>query len=78
MHKIAGALSERGRSLADILSFMRESVLPRMGTIGLSLGPCCPPAASAPSFSLAGDEAELGLGIHGEAGVSERTDSTLD
>ena len=39
-----------------------------MGTIGLSLSPCVVPGAG-PSFTLAADEMELGLGIHGEAGV---------
>ena len=38
------------------------------GTIGLSLSPCSVPG-SGPSFQLATDEMELGLGIHGEAGV---------
>ena len=38
------------------------------GTIGLSLSPCVIPGSKA-SFHLADDEMELGLGIHGEAGV---------
>ncbi len=68
VHKIAGAMAEQGAGLEDIVAFLKSSVLPRLGTIGLSLGPCCPPG-SEPSFQLAKDEAELGLGIHGEAGV---------
>ncbi|XP_009886034.1 PREDICTED: bifunctional ATP-dependent dihydroxyacetone kinase/FAD-AMP lyase (cyclizing) [Charadrius vociferus] len=39
-----------------------------MGTLGLSLSPCSVPG-SKPTFQLADDEMELGLGIHGEAGV---------
>ena len=38
------------------------------GTIGLSLSPCSVPGLG-PSFQLGEDEMELGLGIHGEAGV---------
>ena len=38
------------------------------GTIGLSLSPCSVPGRG-PSFTLQADEMELGLGIHGEAGV---------
>ncbi|EOA94007.1 Dihydroxyacetone kinase, partial [Anas platyrhynchos] len=38
------------------------------GTLGLSLSPCSVPG-SKPTFQLADDEMELGLGIHGEAGV---------
>ena len=39
-----------------------------MGTVGLSMGPCSLPG-QAPSFQLGAQEMELGLGIHGEAGV---------
>uniref|UniRef100_A0A8B9NGU9 Triokinase/FMN cyclase n=1 Tax=Accipiter nisus TaxID=211598 RepID=A0A8B9NGU9_9AVES len=41
---------------------------PHAGTLGLSLSPCSVPG-SKPTFRLADDEMELGLGIHGEAGV---------
>lgn len=51
-------------------SFFKQNmivfILP--GTIGLSLSPCVIPGSKA-SFHLADDEMELGLGIHGEAGV---------
>lgn len=67
VHKIAGALAEEGKSLEEILTFV-EQASKRMGTIGLSLSPCSVPG-SGPSFTLADDEMELGLGIHGEAGV---------
>lgn len=67
IHKIAGALAEQGRSLEEIVPICTE-VVQNMGTIGVSLSPCTVPGAG-PSFSLAVDEMELGLGIHGEAGV---------
>ncbi|ELT91143.1 hypothetical protein CAPTEDRAFT_218793, partial [Capitella teleta] len=67
VHKIAGALAEEGRSLQEIASVCRQAVS-AMGTIGLSLSACSLPGRG-PSFSLAPDEMELGLGIHGEAGV---------
>ncbi|KAG9475721.1 hypothetical protein GDO78_003891, partial [Eleutherodactylus coqui] len=38
------------------------------GTLGVSLSPCSVPG-SGPTFKLGSDEIELGLGIHGEAGV---------
>ena len=40
-----------------------------LGTMGVALGACTVPAAGAPGFALGDDEIELGLGIHGEAGV---------
>ena len=36
--------------------------------MGLALGPCTVPHAGKPSFDLADDEIELGIGIHGEPG----------
>ena len=39
-----------------------------MATMSVSLSPCSIPG-SKPSFELGEDEMELGLGIHGEAGV---------
>ena len=58
-----------GQSLDAILNMVNMKVLPNLGTIGLSLGPCIVPGRSQPSFTLAQDEMELGLGVHGEAGV---------
>ncbi|XP_041416800.1 triokinase/FMN cyclase isoform X2 [Xenopus laevis] len=67
IHKIAGALAEEGKSLNEILHFV-QSAATRIGTLGVSLSPCTVPG-SGPTFKLAPDELELGLGIHGEAGV---------
>ena len=67
--KIAGALAERGKSLDEILDVLQSQVSPNLGTIGLSLGPCIVPGRTEPSFELKDDEMELGLGMHGEAGV---------
>ncbi|XP_075611669.1 triokinase/FMN cyclase isoform X1 [Balearica regulorum gibbericeps] len=67
VHKVAGALAEAGASLNEIVE--KVSVATKaMGTLGLSLSPCSVPG-SKPTFQLADDEMELGLGIHGEAGV---------
>ena len=67
--KIAGALAEDGKSLNEILEILMAQVMPNLGTIGLSLGPCIVPGRTKPSFTLNNDEMELGLGVHGEAGV---------
>ncbi|XP_074656484.1 triokinase/FMN cyclase-like isoform X2 [Tubulanus polymorphus] len=67
IHKIAGAMAEANKSLMEILRVTRFAVA-NMGTIGLSLSPCSLPGFG-PTFNLAADEMELGLGIHGEAGV---------
>ncbi|XP_069888296.1 triokinase/FMN cyclase [Dipodomys merriami] len=67
IHKVAGALAEAGMGLEEITK--RVSVVAKaMGTLGVSLSSCSVPG-SKPTFELAADEVELGLGIHGEAGV---------
>uniref|UniRef100_A0A8D0EJF4 Triokinase/FMN cyclase n=1 Tax=Strix occidentalis caurina TaxID=311401 RepID=A0A8D0EJF4_STROC len=67
IHKVAGALAEAGASLNEIVKRV-SAAAKAMGTLGLSLSPCSVPG-SKPTFQLANDEMELGLGIHGEAGV---------
>lgn len=37
--------------------------------MGVALSPCTVPASGQPSFQLADDEIEIGIGIHGEPGV---------
>ncbi|XP_030324568.1 triokinase/FMN cyclase [Calypte anna] len=60
-------MAEAGMSLEKIYEKVLE-VTKAMGTLGLSLSSCSVPG-SKPNFQLAEDEMELGLGIHGEAGV---------
>ncbi|XP_011445175.3 triokinase/FMN cyclase [Magallana gigas] len=67
LNKICGALAEEGKSLEEIVEFGKR-VTENMGTLGVSLTPCSVPG-SGPTFSLGEDEMELGLGLHGEAGV---------
>ncbi|GAB1302187.1 Triokinase/FMN cyclase [Apodemus speciosus] len=65
--QVAGALAEEGMGLEEITK--RVSVIAKtMGTLGVSLSSCSVPGATR-TFELAADEMELGLGIHGEAGV---------
>ncbi|XP_076773339.1 triokinase/FMN cyclase isoform X3 [Arvicanthis niloticus] len=67
IHKVAGALAEEGMELKEITK--RVSMIAKtMGTLGVSLSSCSVPGATR-TFELAADEMELGLGIHGEAGV---------
>jgi dihydroxyacetone kinase len=68
VHKIAGAAAESGASLAEV-RYEAEQAARAVGTMGVALTPCTVPAAGHPGFELAEDEAELGLGIHGEPGT---------
>jgi len=68
VHKIAGAAAEKGASLAEVKR-IAEKVCANMHSMGVSLTPCTVPAAGKPSFELAENEMEVGLGIHGEPGT---------
>lgn len=67
VEKIAGAAAERGDSLAEVAAIARR-VNDATRSMGLALGPCTVPHAGKPSFDLADDEIEMGIGIHGEPG----------
>ncbi|XP_055271774.1 triokinase/FMN cyclase isoform X1 [Moschus berezovskii] len=76
IHKVAGALAEAGVGLEEITD--RVSVVATaMGTLGVSLSSCSVPG-SKPTFELSADEVELGMGIHGEAGVRRIKMATAD
>jgi len=68
VHKIAGAAAEAGLSLGEVKA-QALAAIGAVGSMGVALSPCTVPAAGKPNFSLGEDEMELGLGIHGEAGV---------
>ena len=67
VEKIAGAAAEEGRSLSEVASVARR-VNEAGRSMGMALTSCIVPAAGEPTFSLADDEIEIGIGIHGEPG----------
>ncbi|MBV0912680.1 dihydroxyacetone kinase subunit DhaK [Anianabacter salinae] len=69
VHKIAGAMAESGASLADVTA-AAERVIAGTRSIGMSLDTCTVPGSPKEDRIGAG-KAELGLGIHGEAGVEQ-------
>ncbi|PJE32924.1 Dihydroxyacetone kinase [Pseudooceanicola marinus] len=68
VHKIAGAAAEAGLPLAEVKA-RAEAAIAAVGSMGVALSPCTVPAAGRPNFELGPEEIELGLGIHGEAGL---------
>ncbi|MEV5755072.1 dihydroxyacetone kinase subunit DhaK [Actinoallomurus sp. NPDC052308] len=71
VEKICGAAAERGASLDDLLA-LGERVTRSARTLALALASCTQPGQDRPSFDLADDEIEFGVGIHGEHGVARR------
>jgi len=69
IHKIAGALAEEGASLAEVKA-VAEKVIANVRTMGVALKPSTVPAAGKVGFELGEDEMELGIGVHGEPGVT--------
>ncbi len=67
VEKIAGAAAEAGRSLQGVADVGRR-VNAQGRSMGMALTPCTTPASGEPSFELANDEVEIGIGIHGEPG----------
>ena len=67
VEKLAGAAAERGDDLEGVRAIAQKTN-DEMRSMGLALGPCTVPHAGKPSFDLADDEIELGIGIHGEPG----------
>lgn len=77
IHKIAGAAAEEGRELAEVKK-VAEKVIANVRSMGMSLDSCIVPAAGKKGFILADDEVEIGLGIHGEPGVSKEKLKSAD
>jgi ATP-dependent dihydroxyacetone kinase len=69
VHKIAGAMAEAGADLDTILTAARR-IIDGAISIGMSLDTCTVPGSPKEDRISAG-KAELGLGIHGEAGVEQ-------
>ncbi len=67
-YKAAGAAAANGASLDEVTQVATRAVA-QCRTIGCALAPCEVPGAGAPSFTLADDEIEMGMGIHGEPGI---------
>jgi len=68
VHKIAGALAEAGKSLQEVKA-VAEKVAGNVKSIGFAFNSCTVPAKGSPTFDIADDEMEYGVGIHGEPGI---------
>jgi dihydroxyacetone kinase-like protein len=71
-YKCAGAAAVRGANLHETTCVAQKTV-DSVRTIGCALGSCQIPGAAAPTFTLAANEIEMGMGIHGEPGIWRHT-----
>lgn len=75
--KCAGAKADLGGSLDDVVAIARKA-LANTRTMGVALTPCIIPQVGRPTFTLGDNEMEMGMGIHGEPGVSREPLKTAD
>lgn len=66
--KIAGAKADTGASLDEVVQ-TTEKALKNIKTMGVALSPCIVPTVGKPTFSIEDNKMEIGMGIHGEAGI---------
>jgi dihydroxyacetone kinase-like protein len=69
--KIASARAEEGASLDEVL-LTAEKANANTRSIGVALSSCIIPASGRPIFEIGEKEIEVGMGIHGEAGISRQ------
>lgn len=66
--KVCGAAAQAGYDLDQVMELGRK--VNRFGkSMGMALSACTTPQNGKPSFDLAENEIEIGIGIHGEPGV---------
>lgn len=70
VHKLAGAKAETGASLAEVKR-VAEKTIENVRSFGVSLSACTIPAVGACGFTIEEDCMEVGMGIHGEAGIEK-------
>ena len=71
VHKIAGYLAENGASLSQIKEKLNE-LLPTIKSIGMALTPPLVPTTGQYGFDIDDESMEIGIGIHGEKGLSRQ------
>jgi dihydroxyacetone kinase len=75
--KAAGARADEGASLEEVHAAAAHAN-ERTRTVGVALGPCVVPAAGRPTFELPEGLMDVGMGVHGEAGLSRRELAAAD
>jgi len=77
LYKLASAKASLGYNLEEVKKFA-DYVNQQVKTIGVALEPCILPNVGKPNFELEENEMEIGIGIHGEPGISKETIKSSD
>ena len=70
VHKLAGAKAEQGASLEEVTAVAQKAAN-SVRSMGIALSSCTLPEVGSPNFTLGENEIELGMGIHGEPGITK-------
>jgi dihydroxyacetone kinase len=76
-YKVAGACADSGADLKTVADTTNKA-LEEVRSIGVAITPCEVPGAGKPSFTLEENEMEIGMGIHGEAGIQRGPRKSAD
>lgn len=68
-YKIAGAAADRGYDLAAVARIVQDCIA-NISSLGVAFSSCTLPGVGKPVFEIGADEMEVGMGIHGEPGIS--------
>jgi dihydroxyacetone kinase-like protein len=71
VYKAAGAAALQGLPLDEVTRIADKARL-RTRTMGVALSSCVVPEIGHATFSIGEDEMEIGMGIHGEPGISRK------
>ena len=72
VEKIVGAAAEQGANLAACKA-LGDKICNNTASMGVALSSCTVPALGKPTFDIADNEMEMGVGIHGERGRETMT-----
>lgn len=75
--KIAGAAADTMMSLDEVTDVTLRA-LDNIRTMGVAMSPCIVPRVGKPTFTIEDGQIEVGMGIHGEAGIEVRPMMTAD
>lgn len=67
-YKIAGAAADEMKNLDEVADIAQKT-LDNTRSMGVALSPCIIPEIGKPTFTINEEEIEIGMGIHGEAGI---------
>lgn len=68
LYKVGGAAAAEMKTLDEVKAIV-EKASKNVATMGVAFTPCTVPRIGHPSFEIADDEMEIGMGIHGEPGI---------